>query len=98
YAELYTAAIAKGQHKVVVPGDKIPMKDLQVTIVSSAAKPIANTGPANPYCEGLVPQPETSAPEDAQSMAILVEFREFRFLVFESGVFNRHLEVLCPNN
>ena len=98
YAELYTAAIAKGQHKVVVPGDKIPMEDLQVTILSSAAKAIANTGPANPYCEGLVPQPVTSAPEDAQSMAVLVEFGQFRFVVFESGVFNRHLEVLCPNN
>jgi competence protein ComEC len=98
YAELYTTAIAKGQHKVVVPGEKIPMKDLKVTILSSAGKPIANTGPANPYCEGLVPQPITSAPEDAQSMAVLVEFSEFRFLVFESGVFNVQLEVLCPNN
>ena len=98
YAELYTAAIAKGQHKVVVPGDKIAMKDLQVTILSSAGKPITNTGPVNPYCEGLAPQPITSAPEDAQSIAALFEFGQFRFLVFESGVFNRHLEVLCPNN
>ena len=38
YPGPYAAAIAKGQHKVVAAGDKIPIKDLDVTVVAAAGK------------------------------------------------------------
>ncbi len=99
YADEYAAAFAKSEHKVVAPGDKIPLKGLDVTILSAAGKPIANSGPANPYCEGLAPQPEPATPsEDPQSVASLVEFGKFRFANFGDGGLNRQLEILCPNN
>lgn len=99
YADEYVAAFAKSEHHVVLPGDKIPLKGLDVTILSAAGKPIANFGPVNPYCEGLAPQPEPATPsEDPQSVAALVEFGKFRFANFGDGGFNRQLEILCPNN
>jgi competence protein ComEC len=98
YAEEYATAFAKGQHKVVVPGDKIPIKGLEVTIVSSNGKPIANSGPANPNCEGLTPQEEPSGNEDYLSVATLVQFGKFAFADFGDGRFNRQFEVLCPDN
>jgi competence protein ComEC len=100
YAEEYAAAFAKGQHKVVAAGDTIPVKGLKVTILSAAGKSIANSGPANSYCEGLAAQPESAAPvsEDPQSVATLVEFGKFRFANFGDGGFNRQFEVLCPGN
>jgi competence protein ComEC len=99
YADEYAAAFAKGQHKVVTPGDKIPLKGLDVRILSAAGRPIANSGPANPYCEGLAPQPEPATPsEDPQSVASLVEFGKFRFVNFGDGGLNRQLEILCPDN
>src|SRR5579862_5537000 len=36
YADEYAEAFAKGQHKTVMPGDKIPIKGLEVTVLSAA--------------------------------------------------------------
>ena len=44
---------AKGQHKVVAAGDKIPIKDLDVTVVAAAGKAIAGQGEPNPNCAGI---------------------------------------------
>ncbi len=53
YPAPYAAAFAKGQHKVVVAGDKIPIKDLDVTVVAGAGKVISGKGEPNPYCGGI---------------------------------------------
>ena len=102
YADEYAAAFAKGQHRVVAAGDKIPVKGLDVTILSAAGKPMAGSAvkaaEGNSYCEGLVPQAEAAASEDAQSVATLIEFGKFRFVNFGDGGFNRQFELLCPDN
>ena len=48
YPAPYAAAFAKGQHKVVAAGDKIPIKDLDVTVVAAAGKVIGGKGEPNP--------------------------------------------------
>lgn len=97
YADDYAAAFAKGKHQVVVPGDKITMKDLSVTIVAAAGKDRAGTGSPNRSCDGLAPRGGATG-EDPQSVGLLFELGKFRF--FDPGdlPYDRLLEVMCPNN
>lgn len=50
YAEDWAAAFAKAKHVVVSPGDRIPVKGLDVTIIEALGKPIARAGAA--ACKG----------------------------------------------
>ncbi len=97
YDAAWTVAFAKGKHQVVVPGDKIPLKDVGVQIVAGAGKDRAGTGSANAQCAGLVERgPETG--ENTQSLALVVEFGRFRFLDPGDLTYNRELALLCPVN
>src|SRR6185503_7290928 len=73
YPNPYAAAFAKGQHKVIAPGDKIPMKDLDVTVVAAAGKAISAKGEPNPHCAGLAEkQSPLEAGENSQSAGVVV--------------------------
>jgi beta-lactamase superfamily II metal-dependent hydrolase len=97
YDAPYAAAFAKGKHQVVVPGDKIPMKDLLVTILAGAGKDRPGTGEANPHCAGLTERGLETG-ENTQSLALVVEFGKFRFLDPGDLTYNRELSLLCPRN
>ncbi|MEO8100851.1 MAG: MBL fold metallo-hydrolase [Acidobacteriota bacterium] len=97
YPAEYAGAFAKGKHQVVAPGDKIPLKNVSVTIVAGAGKNRGAVGEPNRYCEGVAPRPE-EAGENNQSLALLVEFGKFRFLDPGDLTYNRELELLCPRN
>jgi competence protein ComEC len=97
YPEEYFAAFTKGTHKVVVPGDKIPLKDLDVTVVAAAGKEIAGPGQPNPNCAGVEPRTGESG-ENTQSAAIVVQFGKFRFADLGDLTFNRELALMCPEN
>ena len=103
YPSAYTAAFAKGQHKVVAAGDKIPIKDLDVTVVAAAGKAISSQngvkGEPNPNCSGI-PQ-STSGLEDgenSQSLALVIQFGKFRFADLGDLTWNKELVLLCPEN
>src|SRR5690348_16593684 len=53
YPGPYAEALAKGQHRVVAPGDKIAIKDLDVTVVAAAGKVISRPGEPNANCMGV---------------------------------------------
>lgn len=97
YDAPWAAAFAKGKHQVVVPGDKIPLKDVGVQIVAGAGKDRAGTGSANAHCAGLTEQAGESG-ENTQSLALVIEFGKFRFLDPGDLTFNRELALLCPTN
>ena len=97
YSEIYAAAFAKGQHKVVTAGDKIAVEGLDVTVMAANGKPIARKGDANPYCEGIAPRPEGN-PEDTESIGVLVQFGRFRFANFGDMPWGKEVEFLCPEN
>ena len=99
YPSAYAAAIAKGQHKVVAAGDKIPIKDLDVTVVAAAGKVIAGTGEPNPYCGGIPQsQSDLEAGENSQSLALVIQFGKFRFADLGDLTWNKELALLCPEN
>jgi competence protein ComEC len=97
YPEEYSTAIAKGQHKVVVPGDKIPIKDLDITVVAAAGKEIGGPGEPNSNCAGVEPRSGETG-ENTQSAAIIVQFGKFRFADLGDLTFNRELALMCPEN
>ena len=106
YPADYAAAFAPGsaskpQHKVVVPGDIIPVKDLNITVVAAAGKNIQRRGDSNQYCSGVQPKPDqdpSNSGENPQSSAIIVEWKKFRFADLGDLVWNRELSLVCPQN
>jgi len=97
YPEAYEAAFAKAKHQVVAPGDKIPLKGLNVTVVASAGRVIDAAGAVNSHCDGVRTQSQDTG-EFAQSIAILIEFGKFRFTNVGDLTANQEQSLLCPQN
>ena len=98
--DAYVRAVARMSRRVVVPGDKIPITGLDVTVVASATKFIERAGAPNPHCAGLEPR-VSSAVEDGenpQSVGIVLQFGRFKFADLGDLSWNQELRFLCPNN
>ncbi|HSP69535.1 MAG TPA: MBL fold metallo-hydrolase [Bryobacteraceae bacterium] len=99
YPSSYAAAFAKGQHQVVAPGDKIAMKDLDVTVVAAGGETISRSGDRNPSCAGIAErQTNEENTENAQSAAVVIQFGKFRFADLGDLTWNKSLALLCPEN
>jgi beta-lactamase superfamily II metal-dependent hydrolase len=96
YPEPYEAAFAKSAHRAVKPGEKIAIKGLDVTVLSSATQVIQRKGDANPYCAGIGQQDEQG--EDPQSAGVLIQFGKFRFMDLGDLRWNHQVDLLCPEN
>ena len=99
YPDPYAAAIAKGQHRVVAAGDRIPIKDLDITVVAASGKSIAAKGEPNSHCTGVTDRDsDLEAGENSQSVGVLVAFGKFRFVDLGDLTWNKELALLCPEN
>ena len=97
YPKPYAGAFAKGEHKVIKPGDSIPIKGLDVTVMVAAGAHIDRKGDPNPYCAGIAPQSGEEG-ENPQSAGVLVQFGKFRFSDLGDATWNKELALLCPEN
>lgn len=97
----YSAFRDKGHHILARPGDSIPIKGLEVTILSAAgsviASPLAGAGQPNPACSG-VPRPPADRSENGQSVGVLVAFGDFRMLDLGDLTRDREYDLMCPAN
>lgn len=97
----YEKAIAGHAHVVVKPGWALPIKGIDVRVLSAAgdviAKPLPNEGNANPYCSAEPAAPEDNT-ENARSIGVLVTYGKFRFLDLGDLTKKKELELACPNN
>jgi beta-lactamase superfamily II metal-dependent hydrolase len=97
----YVKARETGQHLQVKPGDKIPMKGLDVTVLTSAgqsiASPLTGAGQPNPACATTKPL-ENDASENAQSVGILIQYGSFRMIDLGDLTWNKENELVCPAN
>ena len=97
----YLAALGKTKHIVAKPGDRIPIKGLNVEVVSSAGETItsavAGGGQPNPACASQ-PEAPVDPSENAASLGVLVKFGEFRFLDLGDLTKKKELQLVCPNN
>jgi competence protein ComEC len=91
----------KGKHIVVKPGDKLPIKGLDVEIVSSdgalIAAPLAGAGQPNPACAGLeAPPPDQT--ENGHSIGMVVTFGSFRAVDLGDLTKDKEYGLVCPDN
>jgi competence protein ComEC len=97
----YEKAIAGHPHVVVKPGWALPIKDIEVRVLTAAgdhiAGPLPNAGEANSYCSAE-PVPSEDNSENAKSVGVLVTFGKFRFLDLGDLTKKKELEFMCPNN
>ena len=97
----YSAFRDKGNHIVVQPGDTIPVKGLDVKVLSAGGKvidsPLPGAGQPNPACAGFA-RPEADATENSQSVGMLITFGEFRMLDMGDLTKDREYGLVCPNN
>jgi competence protein ComEC len=97
----YEKAIAGHAHVVVKPGWGLPIKGLQVQVLSAAGelikKPLPGAGEANSYCNGAPAEAE-DATENARSAGVLITYGHFRFLDLGDLTKKKEMELACPNN
>lgn len=97
----YTDARAKGKHLQVKPGDKIPVKGIDVTVVSAAGdlitRPLTGAGAANPLCRDFKAK-DPDATENARSVGMLITYGSFRMLDLGDLTWNKEHDLACPNN
>lgn len=97
----YEKAIAGHAHVVVKPGWGLPMKGIQVRVISAAGDhitdPLPGAGEANSYCTGELSAPVDDT-ENARSVGVLITYGQFRFLDLGDLTKKKELELACPNN
>jgi competence protein ComEC len=97
YSDEYTKAMGTSPHTVYKPGDKIPIKDLDITVVVAGQRHVETKGPPNPFCAGLAPK-EGEKGENPQSGGVVIEFGKFRFADLGDIIYNEELALMCPEN
>ena len=97
----YAAFRAKGTHIEAKPGDTIPIKGLDVKVLSAAGKvidsPLPGAGQPNDECAGAKSLPEDKS-ENAQSLGILITYGNFRMVDLGDLTWNKEKDLVCPMN
>jgi competence protein ComEC len=101
-AKLYNdyKAVAQGKRTIVKPGDKIPLRGVDITVVSAAGKVIGqamNGGGPNDLCKDAQQKPEDKT-ENSQSAGFLLTYGKFKFLDLGDLTWDREMMLACPVN
>jgi len=97
--EGYLKGRVSGKHQQVKPGDTVPLKDVDVMIVSAGGQHIANplpgAGATNPLCASYKPQ-DPDPGENARSIGAVIAFGRFRMLDLGDLTWNKEHDLACP--
>jgi beta-lactamase superfamily II metal-dependent hydrolase len=98
---MYTSYRDKGNHIQVKPGDTVPIKGIDVKVLSAGGKvidaPLPGAGQPNPECANFqMKDPDPS--ENAQSVGMLITYGSFRMLDMGDLTWNKEKDLVCPAN
>jgi competence protein ComEC len=97
----YDKAIGGHAHVVVKPGWKVPIKGIDVRVLSASGEhikaPLSDAGAENTYCKAE-PQAPDDPTENARSVGVLITLGNFRFLDLGDLTKKKELELACPTN
>ena len=101
--QAYDAVRRKVGHTVVKPGDKIPLKGVDVQVVAAAGQfirqPLPGAGAPNPLCSTYPQQALLERDvEDNASVGLLITFGKFRMLDLADLEAHHSRELVCPDN
>jgi beta-lactamase superfamily II metal-dependent hydrolase len=99
--DAYMAEASKGNHIVVKPGDKLPIKGMTWEIVSAAGKVIDKAlpggGQPNPECSNFQKR-DIRDDENGQSTGSFIQFGKFRSVDLGDLLWNKEEGLFCPVN
>jgi competence protein ComEC len=99
--ESWDRAAAKGTTTIVKAGDSVPIKGLDIKIVSARGDvldaPLAGAGQANPLCATATRQKDDPS-ENARSVGFVLTYGKFRFVDLGDLTWNKELDLACPVN
>jgi beta-lactamase superfamily II metal-dependent hydrolase len=97
----FEAVFSKLNYRAVKPGDKLPFRDLDVLVVTSAnevlKKPLPGAGKPNPECAHWEDR-DAEDDENAYSVGLLVTLGKFRTINLGDFTWNSEKALMCPNN
>lgn len=99
----YQAVLATGKYRriSVKPGDALPVKGMQATVISSDGalieKPLAGAGKDNPYCRDAEPFPADTT-ENLRSLGTFINFGKLRILDLGDLTHDKEMQLMCPMN
>jgi beta-lactamase superfamily II metal-dependent hydrolase len=99
----YAEVRDKGDYTAVKPGDRIPIKGLDVLVVAAATKlldkPLPGAGAPNPLCASTPEKPERPEDlEDNMSVGLLFTLGKFRMLDMADLEWFYDRKLMCPAN
>ncbi len=95
--EEYAKALGGAAARVLRPGDRIPIKGMEVQILASNGELLNQAGSKNPHCAAAVRKADEPS-ENARSLGMLVTFGKFRLLNLGDLTWNPELDLVCPAN
>jgi competence protein ComEC len=97
----YVKARAAGRHLLARPDMKIPLTDLDMTIVAAGGdrltRPLAGAGTPTAECASFKPK-DTDLSENARSVGSMIAFGRFRMIDLGDLTWNKEQQLVCPNN
>jgi len=99
----YQKLLSTGKYKRISakPGDKLPIRGMNATIVSSdgavIAKPLAGAGADNPECKTAEKYPADQT-ENGRSLGAVITFGKLRILDLGDLTHDKELDLMCEAN
>ncbi len=101
--EAYQKVLATGKYKhlTLKPGDKLPVKGMDVEAVSADGAlvdtPLKGAGGENPFCE-VSDKREADKTENLRSLGVVITFGKARLLDLGDLTWDKEMELMCPTN
>ncbi|MFL6416264.1 MAG: ComEC/Rec2 family competence protein [Bryobacteraceae bacterium] len=99
--EEYKAATASVPRLTPKPGEHLPIRGMDVTVVSTDGNligtPLPGAGEVNKACSG-VPRKENDESENARSLGTVMTLGSFKLVDLGDLTWNKEIELMCPND